>query len=255
MVCKPAHSNWCLHCRQFWDHKGSRFSEYFPFITTLRIQRSSARLKFKLRLEIDKYICVPDGAKSIFVLCMLLPGSPASPVGPGGPLAPGIPIRPGSPRDIITINHTEVTDVQSTSPFKLGCPAALSTYCILTANWPSPASVSGRGTSMTEELCREVTLSQVYSHYMSLPCLHGDSTVLRQQDPRTESAAIFLPPLLQINLLPNQKVPALNLKGSPYLFHLAVHHDQLVLSKERDCQGLLKQYHTCPVLLLSGAQP
>lgn len=151
---------------------------------------------------------------------MLLPGSPASPVGPGGPLAPDIPIRPGSPRDIININKTEVTDIQSTNPFKLGRPAALSTYCILTAKWPSPASVSGRGTSMTEEFCREVTLSQVFSllHYMSQFHVYRLTLQLRQKIPEHESAAIFLLLLLQINLLPNQKVTTLLPQKKPLPF-------------------------------------
>lgn len=184
---------------------------------------------------------------------MLLPGSPASPVGPGGPLAPGIPIRPGSPRDIITINKT-VTDTQSTNPFKLGCPAVLSTYCILTAKWPSPASVSGRGTSMTEEFCREVALSQFYSllHYMSQFHVYRLILWLRRN---TNLLPSFSYPFYKSTSCQIRKYLNFYLKGSLYLFHLAVHHDQLVLSKERDCQGFLKQYHSYPIFLQSGAQP
>lgn len=178
----------------------------FSFHHHLTVQRSSASLNFRLRLEIiDKDISVPDWAKSIFGLCLLLPGCPASPEGPGGPRAPGIPIRPGSPRDIITINKPEITDLQSTNPFKLvhqRCPAALSTYCILIANWPVPASVSGRWTSMTEEFCGEnnsVTSLQPAPLYVLVPCLHGwlysSSETARSQN---------------MNLLPSSPTPFTN---------------------------------------------
>lgn len=184
---------------------------------------------------------------------MLLPGSPASPVGPGGPLAPGIPIRPGSPKDIINVNETEVTDVH----FKLGCPEAFSIYCIVTANWPSPASVSGRGTSMTEEFCREVTLSQVYSllHYVSSMLTWWLYSFETARSQNMNLLLSFSHSFYKSTSCQIRKYLHFYLKASPYLFHLAVHHDQLVLFKERDCQGLLKQYHSCPILLLSEAQP
>lgn len=189
-------------------------------------------------------ICIPDWAKSIFVLCMLLPGCPASPEGPGGPRAPGIPIRPGSPRDIITINKPEVTDLQSANPFKLGHQLSHSTFYLLYPHRQLAifSSSVGRWSSMTKEFCSEKNCHKFTAS--SIVCLSSMLTWLTLQlfwgskIPEHEPAAIFSHPFYKSTSCQIRKyLQFYHLKGIPYLFHLAVHHGQFVLSKEKRLLG------------------
>lgn len=72
--------------------------------------------------------------------------------------------------------------------------------------------------------------------------------------PKPESAAIFSHPFYKSTSCQIRKYLYFYLKEIPYLFHLAVHHDQLVLSKEKWLLGTAAVVHSCPVLL-SRAQP